>query len=235
MLHNLRNSKRKDMIITIDGPAAAGKGTLASSLAKKYHLAYFDTGMIYRAVGLEIRLSGQDINNENIAESYAKSLTFPKMMELAKDVRLRDDIGGKYASIVAAQPKVRAALLKMQQDFALNPVYADGSKAQGAIYDGRDTGTVVCPHADVKFYVTASAEVRAQRRYKEFCEKGMNISYEQVLADVKARDERDQNRSSAPLKPAADAIILDTSELSIAEVLAQAEKIIAEHKKTLEK
>ncbi len=223
------------MIITIDGPAAAGKGTLASSLAKKYHLAYFDTGMIYRAVGLEIRLSGQDINNENIAESYAKSLTFPKMMELAKDVRLRDDIGGKYASIVAAQPKVRAALLKMQQDFALNPVYADGSKAQGAIYDGRDTGTVVCPHADVKFYVTASAEVRAQRRYKEFCEKGMNISYEQVLADVKARDERDQNRSSAPLKPAADAIILDTSELSIAEVLAQAEKIIAEHKKTLEK
>ena len=172
---------------------------------------------------------------ENVAESYAKALTFPKMMELAKDARLRDDIGGKYASIVAAQPKVRAALLIMQQDFALKPVYADGSNAKGAIYYGRDTGTVVCPHADVKFYVTASAEVRAQRRYKEFCEKGMDISYEQVLADVKARDERDQNRSSAPLKPAADAIILDTSELSIEEVLACAEKIIAEHKKTLEK
>ena len=103
---------------------------------------------------------------------------------------------------------VRSALLKMQQDFSLSPVYADGTPAKGAVYDGRDTGTVVCPHADIKFYVTASAEVRAERRYKEFVAKGMDISYEQVLQDVKIRDERDSNRSSAPLKPAEDAIIL---------------------------
>ena len=128
-------------------------------------------------------------------------------------------------------PEVRAALLQMQQDFALRPVFADGTPAAGAIYDGRDTGTVVCPGADIKFYVTASPEVRASRRHKEFVAKGMNISYEQVLADVRARDERDSNRSTAPLKPAADAVILDTSGLTIAAVLETAEKIIDSYQK----
>jgi len=223
------------MIITIDGPAAAGKGTLASTLSEKYHLAYFDTGMIYRAVGLEIRLSGVDVNDEQQALLVAQTMTFPRMMELAKDKRLRDSIGGEYASIVAAMTSVRAKLLKMQQDFALHPVYADGTPAKGAIYDGRDTGTVVCPHADIKFYITASPEVRADRRYKEFVAKGVDITYEQVLQDVKIRDERDSNRSSAPLKPAEDAIILDTSNLGIAEVLKKACEIIDSYQKTLEK
>ena len=219
------------MIITIDGPAAAGKGTLASTLSEKYHLAYFDTGMIYRAVGLEIRLSGTDVHNEEEAFKVAQNMTFPRMMELAKDARLRDAVGGEYASIVAAMTTVRSALLKMQQDFSLSPVYADGSPAKGAVYDGRDTGTVVCPHADIKFYITASPEVRAERRYKEFVAKGIDITYEQVLQDVKIRDERDSNRSSAPLKPASDAIILDTSSLSIEEVLQKACKIIDSYQK----
>lgn len=219
------------MIITIDGPAAAGKGTLAATLAQKYHLAYFDTGMVYRAVGLEMRLSGKEIKDEAAAAEFARKLTFPRMVELSRDARFRDDVGGQYASIVAAMPSVRVALLQMQQDFALRPVFADGTSAAGAIYDGRDTGTVVCPAADIKFYVTASPEVRASRRHKEFVAKGMDISYEQVLADVRARDERDSNRSTAPLRPAADAIILDTSDLTVAAVLETAEKIIDSYQK----
>ena len=195
------------------------------------HLAYFDTGMIYRAVGLEMRLSGADVHNEEQALAVAQNMTFPRMMALAEDSRLRDAVGGEYASVVAAMTSVRSALLKMQQDFSLSPVNADGTPAKGAVYDGRDTGTVVCPHADIKFYITASPEVRAERRHKEFVAKGMNISYEQVLQDVKIRDERDSNRSSAPLKPADDAIILDTSSLSIEEVLQKACEIIDSYQK----
>ena len=214
------------MIITIDGPAAAGKGTLASVLAKTYNLVYFDTGMVYRAVGLDMYLHHEDPHNEVQAEQYAQALTFTHMHELAKNPDFRSAIGGNYASIVSAHPKVRAALLKMQQDFSKSPVFADGTPANGAIYDGRDTGTVVCPHADIKFFITASTEVRAQRRFKEFQAKGLDTSYETVLADMKARDERDANRSTAPMKPADDAIISDTSEMSIEEVLAFALKII---------
>lgn len=214
------------MIITIDGPAAAGKGTLASVLAKTYNLVYFDTGMVYRAVGLDMFLHDDDPNNEEKAANYAKNLTFKKMMELSKNKDFRSSVGGKYASIVSAHPKVREALLKMQQDFAKNPTFEDGSSANGAIYDGRDTGTVVCPHADIKFFITATAEVRALRRFKEFQAKGMDIDYPQVLADMKERDERDASRSTAPMKPAEDAIIFDTSSLSIEEVLDYALKII---------
>ncbi len=214
------------MIITIDGPAAAGKGTLASSLARKYKYAYFDTGMVYRAVGLEMYLSGQDLNSETAAAAVARSLTFSKMTELSEHPEFRSQLGGKNASIVSAYPSVRAALLKMQQDFAADPVFADGSSALGVVYDGRDTGTVVCPQADVKFFITASPEVRAERRYKEFVAKGMNVTYEDVLADVKARDERDMNRSAAPMKPAADAVIFDTSKLSIKDVFNKACEVI---------
>lgn len=214
------------MIITIDGPAAAGKGTLAGVLAKTYHLAYFDTGMVYRAVGLDMYLHQEDPKDEQRAESYAKALTFIHMHELAKNADFRSAIGGNYASIVSAHPKVRAALLKMQQDFSKNPVFADGTPADGAIYDGRDTGTVVCPHADIKFFITASTEVRALRRFKEFQEKGLKTDYETVLRDMKARDERDSNRSTAPMMPADDAVIFDTSEMSIDDVLAYALKII---------
>ncbi len=220
------------MIITIDGPAAAGKGTLASKLAAKFNLAYFDTGMVYRAVGLEMLLGGKDINDETVAEKLARELTFPRMMTLAQNPDFRSPIGGKNASIVSAYPKVRAALLKMQQDFAYNPTFADGRKAAGAIYDGRDTGTVVCPQAEIKFFVTASPEVRAERRYKEFLQKGISTSFDEVLADVKARDKRDSERATAPMKPAADAVIFDTSALSIEQVYQKALEIIESKQKS---
>lgn len=217
------------MIITIDGPASAGKGTLAAALAGHYNLAYFDTGMVYRAVGLDMMLNRLDIYQENLAEEVARKLTFEKMMSLSRNPEFRGPQGGKNASVVSAYPSVRAALLKMQQDFALEPKFSDGRPAAGVVYDGRDTGTVVCPDADIKFFITASPEVRAERRYKEFLAKGLNISYDEVLQDILARDERDSTRSAAPLKPAPDALILDTSLLSAAEVFAKACKIIDSH------
>lgn len=214
------------MIITIDGPAAAGKGTLSKALAEKYKYTYFDTGMIYRAVGLQMLLNGKDLTDSAAAEALASELSFAEMNKLSKHPDFRSAKGGNAASIVSVCPEVRAALLKMQRDFALNPVFADGKPAKGVIYDGRDTGTVVCPAADVKFFITASPEIRAERRYKEFLEKGMDADYDKVLADVKARDERDANRASAPMKPAVDAVIFDTSDLSIDDVFAKACRII---------
>jgi len=210
------------MIITIDGPAAAGKGTLAAYLADKYHCAYFDTGMVYRAVGLQMVLEKLDIHNEEQAAKIATALTFVKMMELSKHPDFRSDTGGQAASVVSAHPAVRAALLKMQQDFATHPTFADGSAAEGVIYDGRDTGTVVCPQADIKFFITAGAEVRAMRRFKEFQQKGIETTYEKVLEDMIARDKRDSERATAPLKPAEDALILDTSLLNAGEVAKHA-------------
>ena len=208
------------MIITIDGPAAAGKGTLSAYLAKKYKLAYFDTGMVYRAVGLQMVLTGQDLTNEAQAGKIAEGLTFPLMMELARHPDFRSDIGSHSASVVSSYPNVRQALLAMQQNFAHNPVYEDGTPACGVVYDGRDTGTVICPQADLKLFITASPEVRAKRRYDEYVAKGMQTTYEKVLEEVIARDKRDASRSSAPMKPAEDAVLLDTSFLSIEEVKA---------------
>ena len=201
------------MIITIDGPAAAGKGTVSKFLADYYKLAYFDTGMIYRAVGLQMVLSNFDLTDEDKAFEISKNMTFEKMMSLSTHKDFRSDIGGQAASKVSAMPKVRQALLKMQQDFALSPVFADGTKANGVIYDGRDTGTVICPAADIKFFLTATTEVRAMRRFKEFQAKGIQTTYETVLEDMIARDKRESQRSSAPMKPADDAIIVDTSDM----------------------
>ncbi|HCU58523.1 MAG TPA: (d)CMP kinase [Alphaproteobacteria bacterium] len=216
------------MIITIDGPAAAGKGTVSKVLSEKYKLAYFDTGMIYRAVGLEVVLKGLNPENEIEALNVAKSMTFEKMMELSKNPDFRTDIGGQAASKVSAINSVRQALLKMQQDFALSPVFADGTKANGVIYDGRDTGTVVCPHADIKFFVTASTEVRAMRRFKEFEAKGIQTTYEKVLEDMIARDKRDSERKSAPMKPAVDAILMDTSDMDAQTEINAVLKIVEE-------
>ena len=218
------------MIITIDGPAAAGKGTLAAKLAEKYGLAYFDTGMTYRAVGLAMTLDGRDINDAAAAEEYARKLTFPQMLELAKNPEFRSSKNGVAASVVSAYPGVRQALLQMQLDFASNPVFADGTPANGAVYDGRDTGTVVCPQADFKFFITASPEIRAERRFKELQAKGMETPYAEVLADMKARDERDSKRAAAPLKPAEDAVIMDNSELNIEEMVGVAAGVIDAHK-----
>lgn len=219
------------MIITIDGPAAAGKGTVSKVLAEKYKLAYFDTGMIYRAVGLDMVLKGLNPEDEAKALEVAKEMTFEKMMELSKNSDFRTDVGGQAASKVSAINSVREALLKMQQDFALNPVFADGLRANGVIYDGRDTGTVVCPHADIKFFVTASTEVRAMRRFKEFVAKGIKTTYEQVLEDMIARDKRDSERKSAPMKPAVDAILLDTSDMDAEAEISAVLKIVEEKMK----
>jgi len=208
------------MIITVDGPAAAGKGTISTFLSKKYKLAYFDTGMVYRAVGLQMVLCSEDLQNQEAALKIAQSLTFRQMMELSVHPDFRSDIGGQAASIVSAYPEVRKALLDMQKNFALRPTFADGTPASGVIYDGRDTGTVICPNADLKLFVTATTEVRAERRYKEFLQKGITTTYQKVLADMIARDERDSNRSTAPLKPADDAVVIDTSDLDIDAVLA---------------
>lgn len=221
------------MIITIDGPAAAGKGTLAGKLAAKYNLAYFDTGMVYRAVGLEMILGGYELNDNATAENFARHLTFPRMIELSKNPMFRSLEGSKAASAVAAVIPVREALLQMQQNFSKNPVFADGTPAKGAIYDGRDTGTVVCPQADIKFFVTASPEVRAERRYKEYLQKGQAADYQEVLEQTIARDKKDFARASS--HPAKDAVIFDTSDLSIEEVFAKACEIIENRQKNLEK
>ena len=207
------------MIITIDGPAGSGKGTLAAALAEKYKMAYFDTGMVYRAVGLQMVLNKDDLTNADKATQIAKELTFPKMMELAKNKDFRSDVGSQAASIISAYPDVRAALLSMQKNFASNPVFSDGTPANGAIYDGRDTGTVICPQADLKLYVIADLAVRAKRRCHDLNAAGHPITYEEVFADMKARDDRDSNRSTAPLKPAPDAVIIDTTNLQLADSL----------------
>ena len=209
------------MIITIDGPAAAGKGTISSYLSQKYGLSYFDTGMLYRAVGLQMVLDHRDLKDEKSAEALAKALTFQKMNELSKHPDFRSDIGGQAASIVSAYPSVRAALLSMQQNFSLHPTFPDGTPANGVVYDGRDTGTVVCPHADLKLFITASMEDRAKRRYHDFVVKGIQTTYEQVLADMIARDERDSKRASAPLKPAEDALIIDNSGMDAETFIAK--------------
>jgi cytidylate kinase len=221
------------MIITIDGPAAAGKGTLSQKLADKYCLAYFDTGMVYRAVGLRMLLDNKDLNDVKSAELEAENLTFSSMVELSKHPDFRSSKGGHAASIVSSYTGVRSRLLDMQRNFAKNPTYADGSRAKGVIYDGRDTGTVVCPHADIKFFITASPEVRAKRRYDEYIAKGMDVKYENVLTDVIARDERDANRKDAPMKPADEAIILDTSMMGIEDVFDKAVMFIEEKKEAV--
>ena len=186
--------------VAIDGPAAAGKGTLARALAAHFGFGYLDTGLLYRAVGARVA-DGQD----PIAAAHNLSDA-----DFVRDDLRSVEMGG-WASQVAAIPEVRQALLTYQRDFAARP--------QGAVLDGRDIGTVICPDADVKLYVTASAEVRAKRRWDEI---GQAMPYEEVLAQVRERDARDMNRADAPLRPATDAKTLDTSELSISDVLTQA-------------
>jgi cytidylate kinase len=197
------------VIIAVDGPAAAGKGTLARRLAAHFGLRHLDTGLLYRAVGVKSRASGEDAVRvaENLA---AEDLGHPA---------LREEAAGRAASEVAAIPAVRAALLEFQRRFARLP--------PGAVLDGRDIGTVVCPDADVKLFVTASAEKRAERRWKELLAKGEPAIAERVLRDMQERDARDAARDVAPLAPAADAVLLDTSELDADAAFAAALAIVA--------
>jgi cytidylate kinase len=193
------------IVVAIDGPAAAGKGTLARRLAEELGLAHLDTGALYRAVGAKLLAAGEDPHDGILAEAAARALT-PADLERAN---LRSEAAGEAASVVAAQDGVRRALLDFQRRFAHNP---PPGKA-GAVLDGRDIGTVVCPEANAKLFVTASAEERARRRHEELLARGEASIYARVLEDMKARDARDERRAAAPLKPADDAYVLDTSEL----------------------
>ena len=189
--------------VAIDGPAAAGKGTISKAIAARFGLAHLDTGLLYRAVG------ARTLRGFGAIEAAEKLQ--PDDLQASN---LRTAEVAQAASRVAVIAEVRSALTQFQRDFA--------RREGGAVLDGRDIGTVICPEAEVKLFVTASAEVRAQRRFAELQDGGSETTYEQVLADVKARDERDMNRAEAPLKPAADALLIDTSTLSIEDAVAAA-------------
>ncbi len=193
------------MIIAIDGPAASGKGTLARRLARHFALAHLDTGGLYRAVALRTLNSGGDPADAAAAEAAAKAVR----AEDLDDPRLREERVAQAASVVAALPAVRHALLAFQRDFAYRPP----GDAAGAVLDGRDIGTVICPDADAKLFVTAGLDARAERRFKELRESGNAAIYEAVLQDMKDRDARDSQRRAAPLVPADDAFVLDTTAL----------------------
>ncbi|PHS77793.1 MAG: cytidylate kinase [Rhodospirillaceae bacterium] len=212
-----------NIVIAVDGPAAAGKGTLAKRLADKYGLAQLDTGLLYRAVGYKVISQGGDPENIEVGEAAARSLD---PAELANS-SLRTDEAAQAASKVSAIPGVRAALLDFQRNFAANPpALADGSAAKGAILDGRDIGTTVCPDAAAKLFITASTEIRAERRFKELQSRGLGAIYARVLEDMVERDARDSGRSASPLKAADDACILDTSELDADQAFEQSVEFI---------
>lgn len=194
--------------VAIDGPAAAGKGTVSKAVAAHFGFAHLDTGLLYRAVGRKV-LQGVD------AITAAKTL----MAEELQAPDLRTQAVAEAASKVAVIPQVRAALVAFQRDFA--------RREGGAVLDGRDIGTVICPEAEVKLFVTASAECRAERRFAELKQSDPELSLATVLSDVKARDARDSERSEAPLKPAGDAVMIDTTTLTIEEAVAQATAVIA--------
>jgi len=207
------------LIIAIDGPAAAGKGTLAARLAKYYKLPYLDTGLLYRLVGKLMTERGQDPDDAAAASIVALNLDPAEL----NDPNLRGREAGEIASRVSVHAGVRAALLKFQRDFANQP--------GGAVLDGRDIGTVICPRADVKIYVTATPEVRAQRRTDELLAKGRTVRYRTILGEIKERDARDAGRRTAPLAQAPDAYLLDTSALN-PEQAFQAAVAIVEKAKT---
>lgn len=218
----------KPFVIALDGPAAAGKGTLAKRLAAHYNLAYLDTGSLYRAVGLAVLRQGKDPTDAAAATAAAQTLAH----DLLSDPDLRSAAAGDASSKVAAIPGVRAALFDWQRRFAADPQpAADGSPRSGSVLDGRDIGTVICPEAEVKIYVTASAEARANRRLKELQARGEEAIYARVLEDIRARDARDAARADAPMKPADDAVHLDTSDLDIDQVFAKAKAIVDERLK----
>jgi CMP/dCMP kinase len=191
------------LVIAIDGPAASGKGTLARRLAEYFKLPHLDTGLLYRATACALLDEGLPLDDEEAATAAARGLSLTDF----DDARLRSREMGEAASVVAALPQVRAELVDLQRRFA--------AREEGAVLDGRDIGTVICPGARVKIFVTASTETRAQRRALELARRGEEVDYPTILADVKRRDERDSARVVAPLKPAADAVTLDTSDLDI--------------------
>ncbi len=197
------------MIIAVDGPAASGKGTITRGLAAHFGLPWLDTGLLYRAVGISVTRSGGDPNDPVDA---LRACDFPET--LLEDPELRSEAAGKYASLVSAHPVVRAALVDRQKAFANQP--------GGAVLDGRDIGTVIAPEADAKLFVTASAEARAERRFKDELTTNSSADYAAILADIEDRDRRDSERTNAPLKRADDADLLDTTNLTISAAVQRA-------------
>ena len=203
------------MIIAIDGPAASGKGTLARRIAAHFGYPCLDTGLLYRAVARDVMATGEQLDDVAAATRAAKALD-PASLD---DGGLRSPGVGDKASIVAKIPDVRAALLQFQRDFAHNP--------PGAVLDGRDIGTVVCPDANIKIFVTADLDVRARRRHAELLAKGEQLTVDRVIDVIRGRDDRDSSRADAPMKPATDAHILDTTTLSIDAAVAEVLRLVA--------
>mgnify|MGYP001812401632 FL=1 len=197
------------MIIAVDGPAASGKGTIARELAAHFALAWLDTGLLYRAVGVSVMRAEEDPDDPDAALAGCDFAD-----DLLEDSELRSERAGNYASRVSVHPAVRAALVERQERFANQP--------GGAVLDGRDIGTVIAPHADAKLFVTASAEARADRRFADEVESNPDADRDAILADIEARDERDSERASAPLKRADDADLLDTTNLTISAAVQRA-------------
>ncbi len=210
-------------IIAIDGPAASGKGTLAKKVAQVLGFSYMDTGALYRCVAKIVFEKRQNPEEEAAAVEAATYIRDHFDLNMLEDPVLRSDKMAQGSSQVAIYPKVREILLDCQRNFSQD------QSLKGSVLDGRDIGTVVCPNADVKLYITASPEIRAERRYKELQSKGINVTYEAVLQEMLDRDARDGTRATAPMKPAEDAIILDTSSMSAEDVLAKALGIIQKH------
>lgn len=202
------------LVIAIDGPAASGKGTLARRLAEYFDLPHLDTGLLYRATACALLDEGLPLDDEEAATAAARGLSLTDF----DDGRLRSREMGEAASVVATLPQVRAELVDLQRHFA--------AREEGAVLDGRDIGTVICPGARVKIFVTATPETRAQRRALELARRGEEVDYPTILADVKRRDERDSARAVAPLKPAVDAVTLDTSDLDIEAAFREAVAIV---------
>ena len=201
-------------VIAVDGPAASGKGTVAGRLGAAFRLPVLDTGLLYRAVGVMLQRQGGDLDDAAGAATVAQGLT-PAMLE---EPALRTRSAGEAASRVAAHPQVRAALLDFQRGFAGQP--------GGAVLDGRDIGTVIAPKAPAKLFVTATPEVRAERRWKQLAAQGEAVDIAEVLADIRRRDARDGGRDAAPMRPAQDAVLLDTSQMSIEQAADAARRIV---------
>ena len=208
------------MIIAIDGSAASGKGTLAKQLARHLGLAYLDTGGLYRSVALQLLNDGQ--NPKNINEKQCVDSCLQLDLDLTQSPLIRSEHVAEMASIVAAIPAVRAALLNLQRQFAAKPPHGSG-----AILDGRDIGTVVLPNADIKFFIDADIDIRAERRTKELIQAGQSVMFRDVLIEMQDRDNRDRSRTVAPLRPADDAITIDTSKMDLNAVLVLAQSHIA--------
>jgi cytidylate kinase len=201
-------------VIAVDGPAASGKGTIATRLGQAYDLPVLDTGLLYRAVGVIMRQAHEDLDDEEAACAAASTLTADQL----DDPALRTRAAGELASRVAVHPRVRSALMEFQRTFA--------DQEGGAVLDGRDIGTVIAPDAPAKLFVTAAQEVRANRRWRQLTAQGEAVAFADVLADIRIRDERDGARASAPMRRANDAVLLDTSEMTIEQAADAARRIV---------